>query len=323
MFNILHNIYSVAHYESKLLVRTWFFKIFGIGALVYIMVQNFSMLTDLGGMSNWVFRSIPSNIPYMTLLRLNVAQAVIAVFLSSEFIKRDKQLDTSEVFYVRPLSNAEYVLGKTWGNLRVFFALNIIALLLTMIFNVTAVQTHIDFGSYVTYFLLISVPTLLFIMGLSFFTMLLLKNQALTFIVLLGYIAYSVFYAGNKYDGLLDYMAYSMPMFRSTVIGFANGATLLNLRLLYLMTGVAFICLTVVLFMRLPASRRERPIWLIAAGVCLIFSTTVTIRHLYGINALKEARKEMIAANDAWGDRSMLLVTDYVCGMTDSYAKRQ
>ena len=122
MWRILHNIRSVAHYESKLLLRTWFFKIFGIGALIYILVQNFSMLTDMGR-ATWMFRSIPATIPYMTLLRLNIAQAVIAVFLSSEFIKRDKQLDTSEVFYVRPLSNAEYVLGKTWGNLRVFLAL--------------------------------------------------------------------------------------------------------------------------------------------------------------------------------------------------------
>ena len=32
------------------------------------------------------------------------------------FLKRDKKRDTSEVFYVRPLSNAEYVIGKIWGN---------------------------------------------------------------------------------------------------------------------------------------------------------------------------------------------------------------
>lgn len=69
---------------------------------------------------------------------LNVGQAVIAVFLSSEFIKRDKQLDTSEVFYVRPLTNAEYVLGKTWGNLRVFLGLNLLVLLIALVFNLTA-----------------------------------------------------------------------------------------------------------------------------------------------------------------------------------------
>ena len=71
-------------------------------------------------------KSVASNIPYFSLLLLNTGQAVVAVFLSSEFLKRDKKLDTSEVFYVRPLSNAEYVVGKIWGNLRVFLLLNVL-----------------------------------------------------------------------------------------------------------------------------------------------------------------------------------------------------
>ncbi|MBR3286445.1 MAG: hypothetical protein IKI72_01300 [Bacteroidales bacterium] len=310
MWRILHNIRSVAHYESKLLLRTWFFKIFGIGALIYILVQNFSMLTDMGR-ATWMFRSIPATIPYMTLLRLNIAQAVIAVFLSSEFIKRDKQLDTSEVFYVRPLSNAEYVLGKTWGNLRVFLALNVLVLLVTILFNLTASQSHVDLGSYFIYFLIISVPTLIFIMGLSFFTMLLLKNQALTFIVLLGYIAYTIIYVRNKYDGLFDYMANTLPLFRSTVVGFADAQLIFRLRGLYLLAGIAFICLTVVLFMRLPASRRERPAWLAIAVCCLLGVGILTTTHLHRISARKELRKAMIVENDTYGDRSVLVVHDY------------
>ena len=81
--------------------------------------------------------SIPSNIPYLILLLLNTGQAVIAIFLASDFLKRDKKLDTSEVFYVRPLSNAEYVIGKIWGNLRVFLLLNLIIMGITMAFNLT------------------------------------------------------------------------------------------------------------------------------------------------------------------------------------------
>ena len=47
----------------------------------------------------WFAKSVSSNIPYLNLLLLNTGQAVVAVFLSSaEFLKRDKKLDTSEVF---------------------------------------------------------------------------------------------------------------------------------------------------------------------------------------------------------------------------------
>jgi hypothetical protein len=40
-----------------------------------------------------------------------------------------------DVFYVRPLSNAEYVIGKIWGNLRVFLLLNLIIMAITAAFN--------------------------------------------------------------------------------------------------------------------------------------------------------------------------------------------
>lgn len=67
---------------------------------------------DSGGI--WIATAIPSNIPYLILLLLNTGQAVIAIFLASDFLKRDKNWIHRKSFYVRPLSNAEYVIGKIW-----------------------------------------------------------------------------------------------------------------------------------------------------------------------------------------------------------------
>ena len=180
----ISNIQSVAKYESKLLIRSWFFRVFTVLAVSIVAFLNFGLFVseDMGRV--WIATSIPSNIPYLILLLLNTGQAVIAIFLASDFLKRDKKLDTSEVFYVRPLSNAEYVIGKIWGNLRVFLILNLIVIGITAAFNLTSGE--VDWMSYIIYFLLISVPTLIFIIGLSIFLMLVLKNQALTFVILLG-----------------------------------------------------------------------------------------------------------------------------------------
>ncbi|MBR3286386.1 MAG: xanthan lyase [Bacteroidales bacterium] len=310
MWTTIHNILSVARYESKLLTRSWFFKLFSFLAIAVILFYDMAQLTDTGG-SPWVYRAVPSTIPYMNILMLNVAQAIIAVFLSSEFIKRDKQLDTSEVFYVRPLSNAEYVFGKTWGNLRVFLLLNLIVLAVGFIFNLTAVNTYIDFSSYIVYFLLISIPTLIFIMGLSFFMMLLLKNQALTFIVLLGYIMYSLFYLQDKYYYLFDYMAYSLPMFKSTITGFTGMETIIALRVMYLLAGVAFVFLTVFLFARLPANPRMRYIWLAGALVLLAAAGQIGMRHIQGVQSGKHERAELILLNDTYGHYPILSVLSY------------
>lgn len=216
--SFITNIRSVAKYESKILVRSWFFRIFTLLAVVFLGFFNFAMMLMEDNFGLWFAKSVSSNIPYLNLLLLNTGQAVVAVFLSSEFLKRDKKLDTSEVFYVRPLSNAEYVVGKIWGNLRVFLFLNLLVLAIVLAFNFMASGVAVDLPAYLVYFFLISIPTLIFIIGLSIFLMLLLKNQALTFILLLGYIGLTLFYIQDKFYYLFDYMVYNLPLFKSTIV---------------------------------------------------------------------------------------------------------
>ena len=103
----LHNIFSIAKYERKTLFRSWFFRIFSILSLLVLFGLNFGMVIEGGGSESWAIRAIPSAIPYFNLLILNVAQAVIAVFLASDFLKRDKKLDTTEVIYMRSMTNCE------------------------------------------------------------------------------------------------------------------------------------------------------------------------------------------------------------------------
>ena len=132
--SFVNNIQSVAKYESKILIRSWYFKVFTVLALLILGFFDFGMLVADNGGGMWMLKALPSNLPYLNLLLLNTGQAVISIFLASEFLKRDKKLDTSEVFYVRPLSNAEYVIGKIWGNLRVFLIIKMLLLCFCVIF---------------------------------------------------------------------------------------------------------------------------------------------------------------------------------------------
>ncbi|MCD8261749.1 MAG: hypothetical protein LUD15_09865 [Bacteroides sp.] len=166
----------VARYESLLLRRSWFFRIFTILALLFLRFYNGVMLLGEDNFGSWLFFSLPSNIPYATLLLLNTGQAVIAIFLASDFLKRDKKLDTSEVFYVHSLSNAEYVFGKIWGNMRIFLLINLIVLGITLVLNGMASGAAVEWLAYIQYFFIICVPTLVFITGLSIFLMLVFRN---------------------------------------------------------------------------------------------------------------------------------------------------
>lgn len=296
----IHNITSIAKYEITTLLRSWFFRIFAILAMVFVFFFNIgTLIFDNAGAGNWNMKAISSAIPYVNLLILNTVQAVIAIFLASDFLKRDKKLDTTDVIYIRSMSNGEYVAGKTLGNIVVFIILNLIILTEALIFNLISENSTVNWLAYLSYFLIISLPTLIYILGLSFFVMSVLKNQAITFILLLGYVAATLFYLNTKYYFLFDYMAYSIPLFNSDFIGFGNLQAILVHRGMYAAFGVAFIFLTITLLKRLPQSPFSNKVTLLPAllffGVAFWLGNT----HVSGFLKNQQLREEMRAINDA------------------------
>lgn len=305
----IHNIRSIAKYESKTLMRSWFFRIFALLAFVFILMFNIGTLSSIGD-QQWILLAMPSSIPYGNLMFLNVAQAIISVFLAADFLKRDKKLDTTETIYMRPMSNAEYVIGKTWGNLKVFVVLNVLVLLMVLIFNLTS-DAHVDWMAYGIYFALISIPTLIFIMGLSFLLMSILKNQALTFVLLLGYIAATMFYLNNKFYFLFDYMSFNIPLFRSDIVGFGNFETIITHRGIYLLLGLSFICFTIYLLKRLPQSRIYNHLSFLIGVVFLLSAGTMGYKYLTTILDAETLKTQMIELNNEYGQSPRLAVDDH------------
>jgi ABC-type transport system involved in multi-copper enzyme maturation permease subunit len=104
----LHNIRTVALYEAKTLRRSWFFRLFSIGALAMLSLMNFWFFSPFGN-ERWMIISISSSVPYFNLYLLNIGQSIIVIFLAADFMKKDKKLDTTDVLYTRSISNLEYV----------------------------------------------------------------------------------------------------------------------------------------------------------------------------------------------------------------------
>ncbi|HAQ20434.1 MAG TPA: hypothetical protein DCR40_14565 [Prolixibacteraceae bacterium] len=308
----IHNITSIAKYEITTLLRSWFFRIFAILAMVFLFFFNMGMLImDNAGAGSWDMKAISSVIPYVNLLLLNTVQAIIAIFLASDFLKRDKKLDTTDVIYIRSMSNGEYVAGKTLGNLVVFIILNLIILLEAIIFNMIAENVTVNWIAYLEYFLIISLPTLLFILGLSFFVMSILRNQAITFILLLGYVAVTIFYLNTKYYYLFDYMAYSMPLLKSDFMGFGNLQAIMIHRGMYACFGVAFIFLTISLLKRLPQSPFSNTVTLFPALIFFAAGIWLGKMHISTFAHNQELRESMRLLNDANLETPQLKIESY------------
>ena len=209
------------------------------------------------------------------------------------------------------MSNGEYVAGKTIGNIVVFIILNLIILSEALIFNLIADNVAVNWMAYLEYFLIISIPTLIFILGLSFFVMSILKNQAITFILLLGYVAVTIFYLNTKYYYLFDYMAYSMPLLNSDFIGFGNIDAILIHRGMYASFGIAFIFLTVSLLKRLPQSPYSNKVTLIPAIVFFCIGLGLGRMRIASFEQNQELRANMRELNDANQNMARLKVDSY------------
>ena len=304
----IHNILTVSKYESKTLFRSWFFRIFSILALLFVFLYNLGTQTGVGW-PNGDLVALPSMIPFINLYIINVAQAIIAVFLASDFLKRDKKLDTTEVIYMRSMTNTDYVIGKTIGNLWVFFMLNVVALGMVALFNVASPYNQFSPAPYLYYFLLISLPTLIFILGFSFFLMSVIKNQAVTFVILLGYIAATLFYLQNIYHYLFDYMAFHLPMTFSDFVGFGFLNEILIHRGIYFFLGLGFIGLTILLLQRLPQSPIVRKTTMLFSVIFLSVGIGLGIKYIEKIKLSDSHRNQMLELNNKYAANPIVEIT--------------
>ena len=153
---------------------------------------------------------------------------------------------------------------------------------------------------YLYYPLLISLPTLVYILGLSFFVMIITKNQAITFILLLGYIAVSVFYLNTKFYHVFDFIAYQIPMMNSTIGGFGDFNEVLIHRGIYFFLGLALIFFTITRLDRLPQSPRFTSFPVYLSIIFLLVSSYSTYKYIDNKKVVIDFKKHMISLNNAY-----------------------
>ncbi len=303
----IQTIRIVSQFEMKTLLRSWFFRIFAGLYIIGLGIFNVAVFVEKSG-APWLYRALPAAIPYANLIILNLGQAIVAVFLASEFLKQDRKNDTVEVIYARSMTNGQYILGKTLGILSVFIILNLILLIMGIGFSFLSADSAKGIGEFFLYPLLISIPTLVFILGLSFLLMTLLKNQAITFIILLGYIAVTIFYLDEKFYHLFDYIAFKIPMMNSMIAGFGDLAAITVHRGIYFFIGIGLILFTVFKLNRLPQSKSSG---IFPLSLALMFLALGVYFGFFYVNLKKDVLKqkeEFIAINNKYSNEPVVQI---------------
>ncbi|MCK5739199.1 hypothetical protein KAH55_08460, partial [bacterium] len=166
----------------------------------------------------------------------------------------------------------EYIKGKVLGILTVFFTFNIVVAVAEALVQLIFAESGFVFMHYVRAFLFFSVPTLLFVLGLTLLVMSLLRNQAVTFLVLLGYAGTCLFYLQTR-NFFFDFMGFGLPAGISDFIGIAASRPVLFQRLGYALFGISLMAFTVIRMKRLPQSKTMNRLSLAVAVVFLLLGS--------------------------------------------------
>lgn len=291
-------IKTVAQFEIKLLLRSWAFRIFSLLALGILLMMDIGMGTKVG-MSPHFFRSLSGSLPLMNIKMLNIYQGIIIVFMATEFIKRDRQHDTTQVVFVRSFSNFDYILGKIIGILSVFSILNMMVLLIVFIIHFFFSTTVFSWQPYIFYPVFISFPTMIFVIGLSFFLVTLLRSQAVVFALMLGYSLLILMYVGRPLFNFFDAFAFYQPLIYSDLIGTGNMTDLLLLRGMYLLIGLGLIAATVLFVRRLRQSRLTGIVAVFLATIAFASAAvcgTIFLSNKYADESYRQEIKRPLAA---------------------------
>ena len=295
----IKNIWTISAYEGTVLWRNWFFRIIAIMGVGFITIFNLAIFSELdtpewGDLSNsWVM-------PSASLIMISIPQVAAVIFLATGLIKKDKKLDTNEVFFVRPITNLDYVFGKALALVKLFFLLNLVLQMIPLIVNLTSPFATFNPLAFVIFPLLTSIPTIVFTTGAAFLLVTLIKNQPVSIILLIGLAGVQLIYYFDQFSNILDFMAFRLSMLPSDMTGFVDIEFALWQRGFYFLTGIALLFITAFFLDRL-SSHRLAHITTGVVGVVILGVSSFMMLKLWNMRQdIISLREEMITVNGKW-----------------------
>lgn len=306
----MKRLWAHARFEILTLMRSWFFRIFAFGSNIALLIFNmvvFSKFTD----SPRVFSDMSAFMPFINVFFLSIAQSLVLLFLTTDILKRERKLNSTQVIYIHSMTNMEYLTGKILGILLLFSSIIAFNLVLTALIQLVFTNINFRISLYLIYPLLIALPAMLFILGLSLFLMRLIKNQAVTIFLVLGYLSLTVFYLRNNADHFFDVLCISLPLIASDFTGISGLDRVLIVRLIYMLLGLVFILLTIFFFPRLPQSGKLKRLIPISAAVLLFISILLSYQYIARKAEGEALRQKMRAINKNYVNRPSVTPLEY------------
>ncbi|WP_018337343.1 ABC transporter permease [Butyricimonas synergistica] len=293
----LKNVKVVASYEARLVCRSfnfWILFLLAVGgiSLWQWLIQGKVTLSSW----SWLMHHQTFSFPLVNAYLYNIVQAFFVIFLVTNLFFRERRGETIASLHARPVSNGEYLLGKTVGIIFVLLSVGFFSLLVCCGMNIWGSQAPFNPLYYLYYFLTLTIPSLVFFTGFALWITWLTRSRALSMLLLLVFLYCSVAILPGVFHGLFDFSGSTLSNVFSVATGHVEGWNYLLHRLAYLLAGIGLICWTIRLQERLPNERRI-VIRFSYSGIILLF-IGILLGGIYASGFVREksARAEYRAA---------------------------
>jgi len=310
----IKNIATISSFEAKVLWRNWFFRIVALAGIFFIGIFNLVEMSSLDNPSWWAMLS-GYVLPYASIIFISIPQAAAVIFLATGLIKKDKKLDTNEVFFVRAISNLDYVLGKALAMFKLFFLLNFVILFIPFIVGLTNPLATVNPMAFIIYPLIVSVPNIVFTMGISFLLVTIIRNQPISIVLLVGIAGVQLIYYFDKFSNMFDFTGFRISLLASEMSGFVDIDFALWQRTFFFVTGIAFLFITAFLLDRLSGHKATHRATAVVGVVLLLISSFMMV-HIWTMRQSPiDLRQAMITTNGRWANEPNVDITAHAISL--------
>ena len=292
---------KIAAYEAKVLLRSWGFRIFALLGLIILGLLTAGIAAPSFAFP-YYFRSLSGSIPLFSFKLFNIYQGIIVVFMATEFFKRDRRTDSTQVIFSRSFSNTSYILGKFIGVIGLFVLMNILVGVITALIHLFVSETPLSIQAYLLYFLVLTLPTLVFLIGLSFVLAVVIRSQAAVILLGLAISSLSLVALGNKANFIPDIFGFHTPLLYSDFIGLGNSAQIFQLRVPFVLMGLGFVFGTVLLAKRLRQSPWTTALSGALSAVLILSALSLIFSHIQSNRDIDSFRRDILAESQKYAE---------------------
>ena len=304
-------ILEIAKYEFLLLRRSMRFKLVILLYVIIIGIVNFGIANFNKNGESPLITSLYGFSPYISCFLFSFISAFIIPFIFGNFLVDDKKIRVNEVIYSKPISNIKYIIGKFIGSNLTLITICLIVLLVSSVLQITIAVRAFKIYPYITSFLLICLPMIIFLTGLVYALNFMLKNRFLVFLSVVGISFLSIFIINDKAFRLFDFAAITLPLNLSDIIGYGNITFEIMQRIAYIFLGLSLLFLSAVFPFRLAGIKSLRIKMLIISIVTALIPLFLFIAIISENFKNEEFRINTLKAHDKYSEYPLINVTHY------------